>query len=161
MKRLLILLLLISGLFANSFLVINGNSYHHNVTEYDYCNNECNSNNWGIGYETHGNKNGLIYSVGTFMDSWDKFSWYGGMGGEYYINRFTNFGFSLGIMNKNYSVTEEITTLYMFPYVALHITDYVIISTTIIPTSKLVEDWTMGNNWPTTLFFQYKVRVSK
>ena len=83
-----ILLLLISGLFANSFIVINGNTYHHNVTEYDYCDNDCNSNNWGIGYEKHSPKTGLIHSAGTFMDSWNKFSWYGGYGGEYYINRF-------------------------------------------------------------------------
>ena len=152
-----ILLLLISGLFANSFLVINGYSYHHNVTKYDYCDNDCNSNNWGIGYETYGNKNDLIYSAGTFMDSWNKFSWYIGYGGEYYINKLMNFGFSMGMMNKNYSETEEITTLYMFPYMALYITEHVIISTAIIPTSKLAEGWTGGNHWPTTLFFQYKI----
>ena len=34
------------------------------------------------------------------MDSWGKFSWYIGYGGEYYINRLMNFGFSMGIMNK-------------------------------------------------------------
>ena len=160
-----ILLLLISGLFAQSFVVINGHSYHHNVTEYDYCDNDCNSNNWGLGYESHGNKTkygeDLIYSAGTFMDSWNKFSWYCGFGGEYYINRFMGFGFSTGVMNKNYSADEEIITLYMFPYMTLYVTDNLIINMTIIPTSELVKEWTVNTNWPTTLFFQYKVRVTK
>ena len=148
-------------MFANSFLVINGNTYHHNVTEYDYCNNDCNSNNWGLGYETHGNKNDLIYSVGTFMDSWDKFSWYIGYGSEYYINRLMNFGLSMGIMNKNYSIDEDITSYYMFPYIAFYITDDLVINMTIIPTSNLAKGWTGNNTWPTTLFFQYKVKITK
>ena len=159
------LILLLNLINAQSFVVINGHSYHHNVTEYDYCDNDCNSNNWGLGYESHGNKTkygeDLIYSAGTFMDSWNKFSWYCGFGGEYYINRFMGFGFSTGVMNKNYSADEEIITLYMFPYMTLYVTDNLIINMTIIPTSELVKEWTVNTNWPTTLFFQYKVRVTK
>ena len=145
----------------DSYLVINGNSYHHNVTEYDYCDNDCNSNNWGIGYEKHNPKTGLIYSAGTFMDSWNKFSWYGGYGGEYYINRFTNFGFSMGIMNKNYSADKQITSVYMFPYIGFYFTKALVINITVIPTSKIAKGWTAGNEWPTTLFFQYKLRITK
>ena len=153
-------LLLISGLFANSFIVINGNSYHHNVTEYDYCDNDCNSNNWGIGYETYDYKRELVYSVGTFMDSWDKFSWYVGMGREYYIINIVSWGFSLGVMNKNYDSNKQITTLYMFPYLALYITDDIAVSMTVIPTSRIVKGLTAGNEWPTTLFFQYKIGIN-
>ena len=145
----------------DSYLVINGNSYHHNVTEYDYCDNDCNSNNWGIGYEKHGNKNNLIYSAGTFMDSWNKFSWYIGHGGEYYIINIVSWGFSLGVMNKNYDSNKQITTLYMFPYLALYITDDVAVNMTVIPTSRIVKGLTAGNEWPTTLFFQYKLRITK
>ena len=137
--------------------MINGNSYHHNVTESNYCDDDCNSNNWGIGYETRSNNSDLIYSAGTFMDSWNKFSWYCGFGGGYYLNKYMDFGFSMGIMNKNYSADEEITTFYMFPYIALYLTDRLIINMTIIPTSKLAIGWTMGYKWPTTLFFLYKI----
>ena len=154
-------LLLISGLFANSFIVINGNSYHHNVTEYDYCNNDCNNNNWGIGYESYDNKKDLVYSGGTVLDSWIKFSWYIGMGRENEIINIVNWGFSLGIMNKNYNSDKQITTLYMFPYLALYITDNVAVNMTVIPTSRIVKGLTGGNEWPTTLFFQYKVRITK
>ena len=155
------ILLLLGVINAQTFLVINGNSYHHNVTEYDYCDNDCNSNNWGIGYEKHSPKTGLIYSAGTFMDSWNKFSWYGGFGGEYYINRFTNFGFSMGIMNKNYSADKQITSVYMFPYIGLYLTKALVINIIVIPTSKIAKGWTAGNEWPTTLFFQYKLRITK
>ena len=155
------LILLLNLINAQSFVVINGNSYHHNVTESNYCDDDCNSNNWGIGYEKHGNKNNLIYSAGTFMDSWNEFSWYIGYGGEHDINRFASFGLSMGIMNKNYSATKEITTYYMFPYMTLYLTRDLAINMTIIPTSKIAKGWTGGNNWPTTLFFQYKVRITK
>ena len=154
------LLLISGGLFANSFLVINGYSYHHNVTKYDYCDNDCNSNNWGIGYETH-NETGLIYSAGTFMDSWNKFSWYVGMGGTYNTTKFIKLGFSLGIMNKNYSPYKQITTPYILPLAVIHITDYIIINTIIIPTSNIFGDWSANHEWPTTLFFQYKVRITE
>ena len=67
----------------------------------------------------------------------------------------------MGIMNKNYSATKEITTYYMFPYMTLYLTRDLAINMTIIPTSKLAKGWTGGNNWPTTLFFKYKVRIIK
>ena len=154
-------LLLISGLFANSFIVINGNSYHHNVNDYNYCDEDCNNNNWGIGYESYDNKKDLVYSGGTFLDSWNKFSWYIGMGRENEIINIVNWGFSLGIMNKNYNSDKQITTLYMFPYLALYITDDVAVNMTVIPTSRIVKGLTGGNEWPTTLFFQYKLRITK
>ena len=106
----------------DSYLVINGNSYHHNVNDYNYCDDDCNNNNWGIGYESYDNKKDLVYSGGTFLDSWNKFSWYIGMGRENEIINIVNWGFSLGIMNKNYNSDKQITTLYMFPYLALYIT---------------------------------------
>ncbi|SVE20331.1 uncharacterized protein METZ01_LOCUS473185 [marine metagenome] len=154
-------LLLVSGLFANSFLVINGSTYHHNVTDYDYCDNDCNSNNWGIGYETYDYKRKLVYSGGTFMDSWNKFSWYIGMGREYEIINIVNWGFSLGIMNKNYDSDKQITTLYMFPYLVLFIADKMAINMAVIPSSRIAKGWTGGNEWPTTLFFQYKIRLNR
>ncbi len=154
-------LLLISGLFADSFLVINGNSYHHNVNDYDYCDDDCNNNNWGIGYESYDNKKDLVYSGGTFLDSWNKFSWYIGMGRENEIINIVNWGFSLGIMNKNYNSDKQITTLYMFPYLALYITDDVAVRMTVIPSSRIAKGWTGGNEWPTTLFFQYKIGITK
>ena len=63
------ILLLLGCINAQTFLVINGNSYHHNVTEYDYCDNDCNSNNWGIGYEKHIPKTGVIgpYQIVSFI----------------------------------------------------------------------------------------------
>tara|TARA_B100000959_G_C14760593_1_gene533173 strand:- start:21 stop:500 length:480 start_codon:yes stop_codon:yes gene_type:complete len=154
-------LLLISGLFADSFLVINGNSYHHNVNDYDYCDDDCNNNNWGIGYESYDNKKDLVYSGGTFLDSWNKFSWYIGMGRENEVINIVNWGFSLGIMNKNYDSDKQIITLYMFPYLVLYLSDNIAVRMTVIPTSRIAKGWTGGNEWPTTLFFQYKIRLTK
>ncbi len=153
----IVLLCLLVTVNAKSFFVVNGNSYHHNVNNFNYCGNDCNENNWGVGIEIH--KDDLVYSIGTFLDSWGDFSWYGGIGREYKINKFIRPGFSLGIMNKNYSINKQITMLYLFPLVILHITDSIAINITIIPSSNLFKDWTAGHEWPTTLFFQYKFKI--
>ena len=155
------LLIIIGPIYPKTFLVLNGHSYHHNVSKFNYCDKNCNSNNWGLGYEKHNTTTRLIYSMGTFMDSWDKFSWYTGLGGEYYITNFINFGFSMGIMNKNYSKNKEATFIYMFPYFSLYINKSLAINITIIPTSNIIKGLTAGNEWPTTLFFQYKIKIFK
>ena len=152
------LLCLIVTVNAKSFLVVNGNSYHHNVNKFNYCGNDCNKNNWGVGIEEH--QNDLIYSVGFLLDSWYGFSWYGGIGREYKINKFIRPGFSVGIMNKNYSKNGQIITLYLFPLIILHITDSIAINTTVIPSSDLFKGWTGNQCWPTTLFFQYKFEIT-
>ena len=70
-------------------------------------------------------------------------------------------GFSLGLMNKNYAADKQITSVYMFPYIGLYLTKALVINITVIPTSKIAKGWTAGNEWPTTLFFQYKLRITK
>ena len=83
------------------------------------------------------------------------------MGREYEIINIVNWGFSLGIMNKNYDSDKQITTLYMFPYLVLFIADKMAINMAVIPSSRIAKGWTGGNEWPTTLFFQYKIRLNR
>ena len=48
-----------------------------------------------------------------------------------------------------------------FPYIGLYLTKALVINIIVIPTSKIAKGWTAGNEWPTTLFFQYKLRITK
>jgi len=157
-KYFILIWFLISNIYAESFLVVNGNSYHYNTNNYDYCGDDCNENNWGVGFENH--TNDLVYSLGSFIDSWYGFSWYSGVGREYKLNRFIRTGFSLGVMNKNYAREKQLISLYWFPLVILNLTNSVAINITIIPSSNLFGDLTGGTEWPTTLFFQYKFKIN-